>query len=114
MLRIRIQSGRYNFAGYTVQNIGNYDIYDDDEKEKTMKTGTAVNKSKENFRFSNMFKTYRRGRIRIGIWIGIKMESGIRIGLWDYLASNYANPKHSTSLSCQLGFLPFTYWTFQK
>jgi hypothetical protein len=23
------------------------------------------------------------GRFRIRIWIGIKMESGIRIGLWD-------------------------------
>jgi hypothetical protein len=69
MLRIRIQSGRYNFAGYTVQNIGNYDIYDDDEKEKKLDTSDFPTCAK------------LMGRIGIRIWIGIKMESGIRIGL---------------------------------
>ncbi len=47
---------------YTVQNIENYDTFDAEEKDETMKTGTAANK---NHKISNLNKTW--GRIRLGI-----------------------------------------------
>ncbi len=34
---------------YTVQNIENHDTYDDGEKDRTLQTGTAVNKRKKMF-----------------------------------------------------------------
>jgi hypothetical protein len=61
----------------TVQNMDNYDAYDADEKDKTKWTGTAVNKIQKFFCFQNMCKTWLK--IRIRIWIGITVESRIRI-----------------------------------
>jgi hypothetical protein len=76
MLRIRIQSGRYNFAGYTVQNIGNYDIYDDDEREKTMKTGTAVYKVKK----TSVFPTCSKLTEGVGSGSGSGSASKWKVG----------------------------------
>jgi hypothetical protein len=68
------------------QNIENYDTYDAEEKDKTMKTGTAVNKNKIKNFLSKMCKIY--GRIKIRNWIGIEMLGG------SGSTSNDADPQH--------------------
>jgi hypothetical protein len=71
----------YTFPDYfnTVQ-IGNYDTYDDDEKNKTVTTRTVVNKSKKN---DSYFPTCVKLGLGSVFGFGIKMEIWIviRIGI---------------------------------
>ncbi len=50
-----------------------------DSKDETILTGTAVNKMHKSKRIYNMCQTWDQNRIRV--WIGIKTESRIRIGI---------------------------------
>jgi hypothetical protein len=53
---------------YAVQNIENYGTPDADEKDKTMKTGIAMNKSQNSSDFPNCLKLeIESGSIRIRI-----------------------------------------------
>jgi hypothetical protein len=81
----------YTFPDYfnTVQ-IGNYDTYDDDEKNKTVTTRTVVNKSKKN---DSYFPTCLKLGLGSVFGFGIKMEIWIviRIGIKTMPIHNTAN-----------------------